>query len=115
MICRQPVPNDDQSAWKYVDKLTGEYYDDERKVPSDFIELYNLLTEKYPCLDSLPEEEIDEGVWSDAPLINNFSHDLAILGVSYSFAGDVIPFIKKTANKKGFVFFDPQEDSISRP
>jgi hypothetical protein len=106
-------PYDDQ-AWVDLDKL----YEKENSATEqgqDFLDLIEKLKEKFPCISDLPDDKIDEGVWSDGPLSGNAGKDLTTLGVVYSQVDNAIPFLIKTANECGFVVFDPQTGIISRP
>jgi len=82
---------------------------------NDFVELIKKFTEKYPCICDLSDDKIDDGVWSDGPLINNAGNDVTTLGVVFSQVENVIPFVIEIANKNGFVVFDGQIDKIFRP
>jgi hypothetical protein len=104
-----PVASDDATAWKEVDKLIEE----EGPRPEIFQSLHDQLTTRYPCLCSLPDEKVDDGVWSDGPLINNFSHRAAVLGISLN-RETVLPFVIETANSLNLVVFDWQTEAIHR-
>ncbi len=63
---------------------------------------------------AVPEDQIDDTVWSDGPLLNNFGHRAAILGVSYPRTDEVLPFLVETANALGLVVFDWATQRIYR-
>ena len=105
-----PVPPDDAAAWAAVDDLIEQ----EGPRPAVFQELHNRLTARYPCMCSVPDEEIDDTVWSDGPLINNFGHRAAVLGMSYSRVEEVLPFLVETANALGLVVFDWATETVHR-
>ena len=44
--------------------------------------LHDRLTARYPCMCSHPDDETDDAVWSDGPLINNFLHRAVVLGIT---------------------------------
>ena len=105
-----PIPADDREAWAAVDELTevsGE-------PPPIFRTLHDQLTARYPCLCSLSDDEVDDGVWSDGPLWNNFGERAAILGLSYSHAEEVLPFIIDSSTKLGLCVFDWGTERIFR-
>ena len=79
-----------------------------------FRQLHDRLTAKYPCTCSVPEDEVDDTVWSDGPLINDFLHRAAVLGIAYSRVDEVLPFLVETANDFGLVVFDWATASIYR-
>ena len=77
-------------------------------------DLHDRLTAAYPCICSLPDDQVDDGVWSDGPLINNFGHRAAVLGIGFSRVEEVLPFLVKTANDLGLIVFDWQTNLIHR-
>jgi hypothetical protein len=105
-----PVSSDDTQAWATVDSLIEE----EGARPPVFQELHDRLTARYPCMCAVPEDEIDDTVWSDGPLINNFLHRAAVLGMSYSRVDEVLPFLIETANGLGLVVFDWATETVHR-
>jgi hypothetical protein len=106
-----PIPSSDAEAWAAVDGLIE--LDGLR--PLVFQELHDRLTSRYPCMCSVPEDEIDDTVWSDGPLINNFSHRAAVLGISFSHVENVLPFLVEASKKLGLVVFDWGTATIHRP
>jgi hypothetical protein len=106
-----PISSNDGEAWKMLDALI----DEQGPTPSVFQELHDRLTAKYPCMCSVPDDQIDDTVWSDGPLIDNFQHRAAVLGMSYSRVDEVLPFIIETANALGLVVFDWATKSVHRP
>jgi hypothetical protein len=73
------------------------------------------LTARYPCLCDLSDDEVDDGVWSDGPLMNNFGERTATLALQFGAAEQVAPFVIEQANALGLVVFDPQSNCIHRP
>ncbi len=110
-ICTPPVPANDKDAWKIIDDLI----DAEGSVPDVFKKLHDQLTEKYPCICTLSDDEIDDGVWSDGPLWNNFGHRAAVLGMVYSRVNEVLPFLVERANALGLTVFDWTGPTLYRP
>ncbi len=106
-----PIPASDDMAWKAIDSLIEE----EGPRPEVFQELHDRLTARYPCMCSVPDELIDDTVWSDGPLIDDFLHRAAVLGMSYSRVGEVLPFLIETANSLGLSVFDWATGQIHRP
>ncbi len=105
-----PVPADDVQAWAELDHLINQ----QGPRPAVFDELHNRLTARYPCICSLPDDEVDDGVWSDGPLIGNFGHRAAVLGMVYSRAHEVFPFLIESSNALGLVVFDWTSQKIFR-
>ena len=111
-ICVPPISNDDKAAWESVQELI----DADGEVPQVFRQLHDLLTARYPCICTLPDNKLDEeGVWSDGPLWNNFGHKAAVLGVIYPRVDEVLPFLIETANRLGLTVFDWVGPTIFRP
>jgi hypothetical protein len=111
-ICTPPVPLDDTAAWAGLDDLINL----QGSPPPVFRELHDLLTARYPCICTLPDDRVDEdGVWSDGPLWNDFGHRTAVLGVTWSRVEEVLPFLVRTANSLGLTVFDWGARAIHRP
>jgi hypothetical protein len=105
------ISEDDASAWVEVDDVIAA----EGPVPDVFAELLARLTRRYPCICDLPDEQVDDGVWSDGPLRNNLGHRASVLGMVYSRVDEVLPFLIEQANSLGMVVFDWATGMIHRP
>ena len=105
--------SDDAHAFKEFTALV-EVTDIEEPHPT-FVAVHRELTARFPCICDLPDDQVDDGVWSDGPLINNFGQQQAVLGLMYSTAETVLLFVVKIANKHGITVFDWQIRSIYRP
>jgi len=105
-----PVPADDAEAWAALGGLI------EQRGPrlAVFQELHDRLTARYPCMCAVPDDQIDGTAWSDGPLINNFLHRAAVLGMSYPRVEEVLPFLVETANALGLVVFDWATETVYR-
>lgn len=116
-----PVPDDDARAWDRFQHLQEEeesgppVLDPPRSRPAVFQTLHDRLTARYPCICTLSDDEVDDGVWSDGPLINNFGERAATLGLTFGSVDKVLPFLIQQANELGLVVFDPQTGRIHRP
>lgn len=111
-LTRNTIPADDEKAWKYLEELQGQ---ETKEQSQDFLELIEKFKSKFPCICDLPDEETDNGVWSDGPLSDNVGKNLTTLGVIFSAVEKVMPFLIETANKNNFVVFDDQLGQIFRP
>jgi hypothetical protein len=106
-----PVPAGDAEAWAALDGLIAQ----EGPRPDVFQELHDRLTARYPCMSTLPDDEVDDAAWSDGPLLDNFRHRAAVLGLSSSRAEEVLPFLVETAHALGLVVFDWADGNVHRP
>jgi hypothetical protein len=113
VIVRPPVPEDDAAAWKAMRDLAERPADGE--VPAVFHTLIDRLTARYPCICDLPDDQVDDGAWSDGPLRNNAGPAVTALGLASRRVGEVRPFVIETAGRLGLVVFDEQEGRIYRP
>lgn len=104
-----PVPADDAALWESVSEL------DALEGPRAPVlqTLHDRLVARFPCIDTLEDFEIDEGVWSDGPLIRNFRHRIATLGVRQ--VSLVLPYIIECATQLGLVVVDQQTGTLHRP
>ncbi len=109
-LATSPVPENDADAWKAIDELIEL----EGEAPTVFRKAHDLLTAKFPCLCDLSDDDVDDGVWSDGPLWNNFGSRAAVLGISFSRVEEVLPHIQHVAVELGLVLFDWQTEQIHR-
>lgn len=105
-----PVPSKDAEAWDSVKELA----DLKGARPQVLQALHDRLVARFPCISTLRDDQVDDGVWADGPLIDDFGHRTAVLGVSTRL-NEVLPFVVKTATDLDLVVFDPQEGKIHRP
>lgn len=115
-IVEQAVPDSDDDAWQHIESVLARR-EGERALPANpvFLALIERLTARFPCICELPEEEEENGVWSDGPLRNNAAHSVTVLGMVSSRVDDALPFLVQTANALELVVFDEQEGKIHRP
>jgi hypothetical protein len=93
---------------KHVEEGTAEE-------PSPAIRAYiKAITSTYPDLLDLSDDQIDEGVWSDGPLLGNASGPFFYFGIVWSHAEAVAPFVARIALEHGLVCFDPQTGQCMR-
>jgi hypothetical protein len=115
VFTREAIPYDDQEALSWVRTQLETYYVDSRPPHPQLKSLHDALTGKYPCLCDLPDDQIDEAVWCCGPLIDDFSHDIAVVFVAFTRLEDVMPFIVETALDMGCAVFDLQGKMVYRP
>ena len=113
VIARPPVPEEDAAAWKAMSDLAERETDGE--VPPVFHALIDRLTARYPCICDLPDDQVDDGAWTDGPLRNNAGPVVTVLGLASGRVQEVLPFVVETAGQLGLVVFDEQEGRIYRP
>ncbi|MFQ3223840.1 MAG: hypothetical protein ACI8Z5_000079 [Lentimonas sp.] len=115
VFTRLKIPTNDEEALRWVESKFQAHYDDERAPHSIFQRLHDALVERFPCLSSLPEHERDDAAWVEGPLIQGFSHDLAIVAFHFTRVEDVMPFVVEAALKLGCTVFDLQGMNVYRP
>ncbi|MES9962218.1 MAG: hypothetical protein ABW116_01640, partial [Candidatus Sedimenticola sp. 20ELBAFRAG] len=93
------IPGSDEEAWDEFYEREESNEENEVEPHTLMQELINQLTKKYPCICTLPDEEIDEGLWADGPIENNIIGDLLILAIVFSKVEEALPFIAETAKK----------------
>jgi hypothetical protein len=110
-----PLPPTDEEAAAQFERLHAKYMGDATESPSPAIQAFiGAITAEYPDIVDLPDDEVDDGVWSDGPLINNASGPLFYFGIAGSFVEDVVPFVSRIAAEQGLVCFDPQVGTCLR-
>ena len=95
--------------------VSDEAIDAKGRVPPVFHTFLSNLTKRFPCITELPDEQADDGVWSDGPLRDNLGHRARVLGMVYSRVDEVRPFLIRQANALGLVVFDWATGVIHRP
>lgn len=78
-------------------------------------EFHDEVTKIFPCLSSLPDDEIDDGVWCDGPLINNFTVKAPVIGFSYSKVVEALPVVGNLALSMGLSLLDWQAGKVYNP
>jgi hypothetical protein len=106
-----PIPERDAEAWASLDIETAE----KGRPPAVFRKLHDRLVARFPCLSSLPADQVDRSVWSSGPLWTSFGKRAAILTLVYSRVKDALPFIFETALSLDLAVFDLSRDQIHRP
>ena len=109
-----PAPTTNAEAFDLFAQLNDAADPDEAPHPT-FVKLHAQLTERFPCICNLSDEDLDEGVWCDGPLINNFGERTAVIGCVFSAVAKTIPFVVATALGLGVTVFDWQTNQIHRP
>ncbi len=105
----------DKRAWKWIFSKMDSFEVDQRGPHRVFKRFHRALTARYPCICSLSDEEVDNGVWADGPLINNFGWDFGVVALSFPAVSMALPFVVRTAARYGIFTFDEQINLISRP
>ena len=106
------LPTDFNEACILLNPLTEQ---DVTEVKPIFQEFHDAVTNIYPCLCSLSDDEIDEGVWCDGPLINNFTVKAPVIGFSLSKAAEALPTVGNLALEIGLSVLDWQSETVYNP
>lgn len=107
---------DDGQASIEIDKIVSQHLLTEEKPSSTLLKLYKLLVKKYPCLSSYRDDDpkIDDCVWADGPLLNNFGQHAAVLEIA-SDEEQVMAFILQCASELNLTVVDFESGFIFRP
>jgi hypothetical protein len=105
------LPLDDDQAGDLYVKLC-----EERWVPIEenaaTLAFYNELSARYPEIDDVPEEDLDECPWSCA-------HDRSglhvLMAMRWSKYSEVAPVVYELAEKHGLICYNPQEGKVMLP
>ena len=110
------VPQDNWTAWKYIEELREKYYEDKSAPHEKLAELHEIIIQKYPCLCSYDDDDpkIDNSPWADGPMIGNFASEMGMLAIVYSRVDEVFPFILENALALGIIVADGQSQKIYR-
>lgn len=104
------TPLTDKDALQRYRAHHGERNPDRSSEPAPGIAAFMTdLTDLYPRLESLPEEERTESPWSDD---FDVSDGQVLIAMGGSQCVDAVEFIMELAEKHGLVCFDPKTCSI---
>ncbi|GAB2899657.1 hypothetical protein ACCI51_18210 [Microbulbifer echini] len=106
------LPENFEEAVALVNSMTDM---DVPEIASIYKEFHDEVTKAFPCLCSLPDDEIDNGVWCDGPLINNFTVKAPVIGFSYSKVEEALPVVGNLALKMGLSVLDWQASKVYNP
>ena len=76
---------------------------------------YIELTNKWPEIDTIPEDKIDDHDYCPWSCAMERSGMHVLMSCVWSKAKDVAEFVEKLAAKHGLLFYDPQEDEVRLP
>ena len=111
-IVNYKLPENFQEACDLINPLTAENVVEIESIYKDF---HSEITKKFPCLCELSDDEIDEGIWSDGPLIDNFTTKAPVIGFSYSKVEEAFPEVGKIALSMGLSILDWQSETVYNP
>jgi hypothetical protein len=115
MFTTELLPEDKDEAWEEFDDREEFNEESQAQPHPKLIKLIEELSKKYPCPTKLIESEIDNSLWSDAPILNNIIGNTLILSASFSAIDDAYDFIKDTSKLVNVIFLDPQKNEIYIP
>lgn len=107
-----PLPDDFEEACKIVEPLAQQDVDE---VNETFRAFHDAITDIYPCICDLPDDEVDDGVWCDGPLINNFTVKAPVIGFVYSKVNEALPKVGELALSMGLSILDWQSQKVYNP
>jgi hypothetical protein len=102
----------DEAALERYNELWARYEDTEESASPRLLSYIDGLTAKYPDLDDLPDDEVDDSPWADSPLLGNVMGPFFYFALMPSKADETVPFIAETARRHELVCFDPQQERL---
>ncbi|MEZ9858652.1 hypothetical protein AB4381_09235 [Vibrio splendidus] len=106
------LPENFDEAVALVNPLTEI---DVEEIEVIYQQFHDEVIKLFPCLCSLSDENVDNGVWCDGPLINNFTVKAPVIGFSYSKAEEALPVVGQLALKMGLSILDWQSQQVYNP
>jgi hypothetical protein len=103
-------PSDSEAREIYLQLCNGVC--DERPVAPGIEEFYNELTHRYPEIDQVPEEDVDDCPWS--ALLDRSSRHVT-MSVVWSRADEIRSVVFELAKRYSLVLFDPQKGQVLLP
>ena len=106
-------PKSDDDALEVFEQMAAVYDAETDETPSAALLLFiRDLTDRYPDLTTLPDNEVDDSPWADGPLVNNVTGRFLYLALAFAKTEEVLGFIAETARKYDLVCFDPQTETL---
>lgn len=106
------LPGDFDEACKIVNGLADI---EVNEIDEIFKRFHEEATKIYPCICDLTDDEVDDGVWCDGPLINNFRVKAPIIGFSFSKVEEAFPVVGSLALNMGLSILDWQAGKVYNP
>ncbi|MGA7399775.1 MAG: hypothetical protein WCC99_13640 [Candidatus Sulfotelmatobacter sp.] len=104
------LPSDSEAQATYLELCNNECGGG--PVACEIEEFYTELTRRYPEIDDVPEEEVDNCPWS--VLLNRSGHHV-IMSAVWSRADEIRSVAIELAKKHDLTLFDPQEGKVVWP
>jgi hypothetical protein len=102
-VWERPAPATVQDADRIQAQLSLEHGVQNPK----FLELARALTQRYPCITTLPEESPD-AVWSDGPLDGRTDRPLYAIGIRTERLPEALPVVLASVARLGLTAYDMQ-------
>jgi len=80
-----------------------------------FIELAQRLTQRFPCMSTMDEDDAEDAVWTDAPLDGRTPHPCYGLGIRTEALTEVMPLLVAEARALDLVVYDMQAACVHLP
>ena len=99
------LPENFEEALKVFDEIDKSQ---ETEIKPIFQKFHDEITKIFPCICDIDDDDGEEGVWCDGPLINNFRCQVPVIGFTFSNVGEALPVVIETANSMGISVLDWQ-------
>ncbi len=104
-----PAPTSDAEAQRDFEQLSTTYFGDHPEPPAPQILAYLAkATARFPDLTDLTDDQVDDGVWSDGPLLGNVSGPIFHFGLCRHGVDQALAFLTELALEHGLAGYDPQ-------
>jgi hypothetical protein len=111
-----PTPTSDDEAAKTFEELYDRYIESDADAPPSqrITEYVRALLERYPDLDELDDDAVDDSPWADSPLMGNARGPFIYFSlVANEAANEAWQHAVTTARAMGLVCFDPQSGTLT--
>ena len=104
---------DKEAAEIYLHLAEG--WRDEQGWSSAIEAFYHELTSRWPELDAVPREKIDDTEFCPWSVALEHFHQAVVMNCVYSRAAEVHKYVAELALKHGLALYDPQSDKVVLP
>jgi hypothetical protein len=112
-IIKHNLPKDFAKACALFEKFADSDAPD--TIDPVYLKFHDEITKIFPCICSLPDNEVDNGVWCDGPLIGNFKTNGPVIGFVFSKVEEALPVVVESALKMGLCVLDWQAEMVYTP
>jgi hypothetical protein len=105
-------PANDKAALVAYNEMWARYENGDEPASGRILNFIAELTARYPDLDDLPNDEVDDSPWASGSLREDVIGPFVYFTLVPSKVDEMVPFIVEAARRHELVCFDPQQAKL---